>query len=106
MRADWEVSESRLTLNIEIIEGHNMVYRFEVGDFLYFNELKQTNITAREENKVEVLAVNQDKVSFFIKRYIPTTHRGRLGIKRHGTRLRGEIRQIEVSDKNLKMIEL
>jgi Domain of unknown function (DUF4124) len=106
MSTDWDKSESLLTLNFKITNGPNLVYRLAVDDFLYFNELRQSNITARDDNKVELLNHQQDWVSFFIKRYVPNRSHRRFSFNHHGTRLRGEIRYIEVSDKNLKLVEL
>jgi len=106
MSTDWDKSESLLTLNFKITNGPNLIYRLAVDDFLYFNELRQSNITARDDNKVELLNHQQDWVSFFIKRYVPNRSHRRFSFNHHGTRLRGEIRYIEVSDKNLKLVEL
>jgi uncharacterized protein DUF4124 len=106
MSTDWDKSESLLTLNFKITNGPNLIYRLAVDDFLYFNELRQSNITARDDNKVELLTLQQDWVSFFIKRYVPNRSHRRFSFNHHGTRLRGEIRYIEVSDRNLKLVEL
>ena len=106
MSTDWDKSESLLTLNFKITNGPNLIYRLAVDDFLYFNELRQSNITIRDDNKVELLNHQQDWVSFFIKRYVPNRSHRRFSFNHHGSRLRGEIRYIEVSDKNLKLVEL
>ena len=106
MSTDWDKSESLLTLNFEIPYGPNLVYRLVVDDFLYFNELRQSNITVRDDNKVELLSHQQGSGAFLIKRYIPNRHHHRFSFNHHGTRLRGDIRYIEVSDRNLKLVEL
>jgi len=106
MSTEWNKSESLLTLDFEIPYGHNLVYRLAVDDFLYFNEVRASNITLRDDNKVELLSHQQDSAAFLIKRYIPNRHHHRFGFNHHGTRLRGDIRYIEVSDRNLKLVEL
>jgi len=106
MKTEWDKSESLLTLDFEIPYGPNLVYRLAVADFLYFNEIRQSNITVRDDNQVELLSHQQDSVAFLIKRYIPNRHHHRFSFNHHGTRLRGDIRYIEVSDRNLKLVEL
>ncbi len=106
MRTEWDKSESLLTLNFEVPYGHNLVYRLAVDGFLYFNEIRASNITKRDDNKVELLSHQQDSAAFLIKRYVPYQHHYHFNFHHHGTRLRGDIRYIEVSDRNLKLVEL
>lgn len=102
MNADWDVFQSRLTLEIDITGektvSKQLIYRFEVGSAFYFNDFNSVDSIALEGNKVELLTLNQNLVSFFIKRRTPT----RSGI----TPLRGEIRYIETSDRTLTLVEL
>ena len=100
MNADWDEFQSQLTLKADITDRHNLIYRFEISDAFYFNDFISEGTIALDGNKVEVLTLNQDMVSFFIKRHIQTTSRGR------GTRLRGDILHMEISDNTLKLIEL
>lgn len=108
MRTDWDKLESLLTLKFEMLYGHNLVYRLAVDDFLYFNDVRQSNITVRDDNKVELLSHQQDSVAFLVKRYVPYRHHHHFHFHfyHHGTRLREDIRYIEVSDRNLKLVEL
>ncbi|NQZ54520.1 MAG: DUF4124 domain-containing protein [Piscirickettsiaceae bacterium] len=99
MDVDWNKFESLLTLEADITDEPHLIYKFEVGDVLYFNDSKSSFTTALDGNKVEVLMLNQDMVSFLIKRRL------RSGTGRIGP-LRGEIRHIEVFDRTLKLIEL
>jgi len=106
MSSDWDKSESLLTLDFEIPYGHSLLYRLAVDDFLYFNEVRASNITQRDDNKVELLTHQQNSAAFIIKRYIPNRNHYRFHFNHHGTRLRADIRYIEVSDRNLKLVEL
>ena len=106
MSTNWDKPKSLLTLDFEIPYGHNLVYRLAVDDFLYFNEIRASNITVRDDNKVELLSHQDNSGAFLIKRYIANRHHHRFHFNHHGTRLRGDIRYIEVSDRNLKLVEL
>ncbi|OUR71839.1 hypothetical protein A9Q78_08465 [Methylophaga sp. 41_12_T18] len=106
MSTDWDKSESLLTLDFEIPYGANLVYRLAIDDFLYFNELRASNITLRDDNKVELLTHQQNSAAFLIKRYIPNRQHHRFHFNHHGTRLRADIRYIEVSNRKLKLVEL
>jgi len=101
--ADWDAFESRLTLKADITgketANQNLIYRLEIGDALYFNDL--------DRNKVEILTLNQNIVSFLIKRYVPA----KVTVGQHGeisrtTRQRGEIRHLEITGRTLRLIEL
>lgn len=106
MSTEWDKSESLLTLDFEVPYGHNSVYRLAVNDFFYFNEIRASNITVRDDNKVELLNHQQGSAAFLLKRYTPYRHHHRFHFNHHGTRLRADIRYIEVSDRNLKLVEL
>ena len=101
--ADWNVRKSRLTIETDRTgkeSGVNkqLITRFEVGDALYFNDDKPAIFIALDGNKVELLTLNQNRVSFLIKRRIPAAK---------GTRRpRGEVRHLEISGRTLKLIEL
>ncbi|MEH6357652.1 MAG: DUF4124 domain-containing protein [Pseudomonadales bacterium] len=100
--ADWDSYQSWLTLESDLtgteVANEQLIYRFEVSDALYFSDYKPAKVLAQEGNKVEVLTLNQDMVSFFIKRRIPTAAGAR--------RQRGEIRRLEISGRTLKLTEL
>jgi|GEM_PF-3548172 len=109
--ADWDTFESRLTLKADITgeetTNEYLIYRLEIGDALYFNDHKPATTIILDRNKVEVLALNQDILSFLIKRYIPA----KVTVGQHGeisrtTRQRGEIRHLEITSRTLKLIEL
>jgi hypothetical protein len=100
MNADWDEFQSLLTLKADITDRRNLIYRFEISDAFYFNDFISEGTIALDGNKVEVLTLNQDMVSFFIKRRIQTASRGQ------GTRLRGDILHMEISGNSLKLTEL
>lgn len=100
---DWDSHVSRLTLETDSVgrETHaveRLFQRFEVGDALYFTDYKQADIIALEGNKVEVLNIAQNIVSFITKRHIPTGS--------HARRPRAEVRHLEISGRTLKLVEL
>lgn len=100
--ANWDAFQSWLTLDSYLtgqeVSNQQLIYTFELGDALYFSDYKQVRTMALEGNKVEVLTLNKDLVSFLIKRRILT--------KASARRLRGEIRHLEVSGRTWKLIEL
>jgi len=100
---NWDVHKSQLTLETDSIGRESgvsiqLIQRFEVGDALYFTDIKPASKIDLEGNKVEVLTLNRNSVSFLIKRHIPTATGAR--------KPRGEVRQLEVSGRMLKLIEL
>jgi hypothetical protein len=99
----WDSHESRLTIETdsEARETHAVertFQRFEVGDALYFTDYKQADVIDLEGNKVEVLQITDNKVSFHIKR--------RIQAGGHARRPRAEIRYLEISGRAMKFIEL
>lgn len=106
---EWNPRGSQLLIDTDTFEKETGITRgvaqlFEVGDALYFSDTstpgfnKTTDTIAREGNKVEILALDRDLVSFLIKRRIPT------GL---GTRIpRAEVRQLMISGRTLKFMEL
>ena len=102
---DWDARHGRLTVQTDAIgrESHateRLFQQFEAGDALYFNDLETEHTIASEGNKVELLALDRNGVSFLIKRHVPVGGR-------HATaRPHGELRYLEISGKTLKLIEL
>jgi len=101
---DWDARTSRLSMETDTVgqESHateRLFQRYEVGDALYFTDLKAANTIALDANKVELLALDGNRVSFLIKRRIA------VGPDR-ATRPRGEIRYLEIADRVLKLTEL
>lgn len=102
---DWDAWHARLTVETDAVgqESHateTLFQRLEVGDALYFDDLESETTIAREGNKVELLALDRNRVSFLIKRHVP------VGGRRSAARPRGELRYLEISGKTLKLIEL
>lgn len=104
---NWDVHKSRLTLETDSIGKESGVSKqlmqiFEVGDALYFTNNKPafssaSNI-ALEGNRVELLTLNKNRVSFLIKQHISTAAGAR--------RPRGVVRKLELSGRTLKLTEL
>lgn len=100
---DWDSHVSRLTFesDSEGRETHTVeriFQRFEVGDALYFTDHKQADKIDLEGNKVEVLNITDNLVSFMIKRRVLTGGRVR--------RPQVEIRHLVFSGRAMKFIEL
>lgn len=100
---DWDARKSRLTIETDTIGKESGVterlfHRFEVGDALYFTDLKTVSTMNLDGNKVELLKLSQNGMSFLIKQHIPTAAGAR--------RPRGEFRHLEITDRSLKLIEL
>jgi predicted DNA-binding antitoxin AbrB/MazE fold protein len=99
-KVDWDTRLSRLVMETDAVgrETHaveRLFQRFQVDDVLYFSDYKQAGTISLEGNKVEVLNITENAVSFIIKRRIQTRRI-----------LRAEVRYLELSDKTLKQIEL
>ena len=97
---NWNARRSQLLIDITKL----VTQIFEVGDTLYFSDnksadfLKTADTIARGGNKVEVLALDREKVSFLIKRRIRTGAHTRIP--------RPVVRQLEISGRTLKLIEI
>jgi hypothetical protein len=101
--AKWDKWISQLAIETESIGKESGVTmqlfrRFEVGDALYYSEAKEVGSIAQDGNKVEVLSLNRNMVSFLIKQHVPSGP--------HTRRPRVEIRHLEISDRKIKLIEL
>ncbi len=106
---DWNPRKSQLVIDTETVGMETgmtkeVIQMFEVGDALYFSDTntpgfnKTPDTIAREGNKVEILILDRDLVSFLIKRRIPTDV---------GTRIpRAEVRQLSISGRTMKFMEL
>ncbi|NIM27218.1 MAG: DUF4124 domain-containing protein [Gammaproteobacteria bacterium] len=106
---EWDARNAQLTIETELTGSESrstkwLVQRFQVGEFLYYSELspahqlKITGSIALEGNKVEILALEKNRVSFLLKRRIST------GL---GTRIpRAEVRQLGISARTLGLVEL
>lgn len=100
---DWDSHIARLTLETDAVgrETHaveRFFHRLEVGDALFFTDHKLADIVALEGNKVELLNITHNLVSFIIKRRYQTGS--------HSRRPRTEIRYLEISGRTLKLVEL
>ncbi len=97
---NWNARRSQLLIDITKL----VTQIFEVGDALYFNDTKSADFIktedtiARDGNKVEVLTLDRKKVSFLTKR--------RMRAGAHTRIPRPEVRQLEISGRTLKLIEL
>jgi hypothetical protein len=103
MTVDWDARKSQLTLDTDSVGKETgvtkrRIHRFEVADALYFTDIKATDVIAQDGNRVEVLQLDRGRVSFLIKRHIPTATGGR--------RPQAEVRQLEISGRTLRLIEL
>jgi len=100
---DWDARHSRLTIETDTTGKESraverLVQRFEVGAALYFADFETEDTIARDGNKVELLALDRNSVSFLIKRRFPVALRFRS--------LREEVRYLEITDRTLKLTEL
>lgn len=106
---DWNARRSQLLIDTDSVGKESGIRKrvtqiFEVGDALYFSDtksadfIKTADTIARDGNEVEVLTLDRKKVSFLIIRRIPTDTHTRIP--------RAEVRQLEISGRTLKLIEL
>lgn len=94
---DTQISQLSFETESEDRERHEVARIFHiiaVGDALYFSDRWRTDSIALEGNKVEVINITEDIVSFMIKRHILTTRRPQV-----------EIRYLDISGRTLKLIE-
>jgi hypothetical protein len=107
---DWDARKSQLIIDTDLFRKGwgkgRLVQLFEAGDALYFYETNTRIVTdtlARDRNKVEVLSLDEEFVSFIIKLRVLT----RVPYSEVRKEVpRAEVRQLKVSDRTLKLSEL
>ena len=100
---DWDVRKSRFTIESDTIEKESgdieqLIQSFKIADALYFTNNKPADTIALDGNKVELLTLHKNRVSFLIKRHISTGPDTR--------RPRAEVRYLKITGKTLTLVEL